>query len=56
MEQKNPYKVMFIKNNQVILETDWVMAGSDTLAERLVIAKNGGLYGEEVRVLSRPFC
>lgn len=53
---KNPYKVMLIKDDKIIHESLWIMADDQKTAERVVIAANHSLYGEEVRVVSRPFC
>ncbi len=56
METKMPYKVMFIKENEVIYESEWIMAGSSEIAQRIAIADQHLLYSEEVRILVTPFC
>ena len=54
---KNPYKVMFIKDNKIIYETvPWIMAENPETAQRIAIADNPSLYSEEVRILCTPFC
>ena len=53
---KMPYKVMFIKGNEITKETNWIMAESEEIASRLATAKYNEIYSEEVRILVQPFC
>lgn len=53
---KNPYKVMFIKDNKIEFQTEWIMAKDGDAAIAATVAKHHDKYDEEVEILVHPFC
>ena len=56
MEQKELFKVIWIKNNKIIFESGWVMAKNKEAAKFWSVDECDVGYDEETRILCCPFC
>ncbi len=54
--EKQPYQVIWIKDNVIIYQSGWMLAKDAEAAKLSSIKYAEKQWDEEVRVLCRPFC
>jgi len=52
---KNPYKVMWIKDDEIIHISEWIMAETEEKAKFIDMGETVVSWSEEVRVLCTTF-